>query len=541
MSAEILLVLGGIGLFLLGMVVLTEGLREVAGTALRGLLARFTKTPLRGAAAGALTTAVVQSSSATTVTAVGFVGAGLLTFPQGLGIVFGANIGTTMTGWLVAIIGFKLHLGTIALPLVLLGVLLRLFGRGRLRQVGWALAGFSLLFVGIDAMQQGMAQFEGVVTPQDFPEDTLLGRLQLLLIGVLITIVTQSSSAGVATALVALGTDTISFAQAAAMVIGMDVGTTFTAALATLGGSTATRQTGYAHVIFNVFTGAIAFALLGPFSQLVDGWIAQGGAGSAQIALVAFHTTFNIIGVGLVLPFARPFARLVVHLVPERGPPLLRRLDERLLRDPASAVDASAATVKDIARLLIGTLTDTLDPKRRDDLDHAQLSAVDEALEALRSYVEQIRTEPRDRAAHWRHLATMHSIDHLRRLSSRCAQSARIRVLDSEPRLSRLSRLLCGAADSVLQDGDLAAAEERLDRLRTLLRKQRSRFRARTVAAAARRQLGAYETLERLDSVRWLHRVAYHLWRIVHHLRRAEQLAPAEPAPGDVALEEEEE
>ena len=148
MEFELLRVVGGIGLFLLGMVVMTEGLRELAGNAPQRLLARFTKTPLRGAAAGALAIAVVQSSSATTVTAVGFVGAGFLTFPQGIGIVVGANIGTTATGWLVAILGFKLKLGLIVLPLVLLGVLIRLFRRTRLRHFGWALAGFSLLFIG---------------------------------------------------------------------------------------------------------------------------------------------------------------------------------------------------------------------------------------------------------------------------------------------------------------------------------------------------------------------------------------------------------
>lgn len=118
MNTDLLLFVGGIGLFLLGMILLTQGLKGLAGGAMRRLLARFTKTPLTGAVTGALSTAVIQSSSATTVTAVGFVAAGLLTFPQALGIIFGANIGTTITGWIVAVLGFKLHLGQIVLPLV---------------------------------------------------------------------------------------------------------------------------------------------------------------------------------------------------------------------------------------------------------------------------------------------------------------------------------------------------------------------------------------------------------------------------------------
>ena len=320
--------LGGVGLFLLGMIWLTEGLRGLAGDALRRLLARFTRSPLTGALAGAAATAVIQSSSATTVTTVGFVSAGLLTFPQALGIIFGANIGTTLTGWLVAIVGFKLNLGDLALPLVFAGALLRLFGSPHLTMVGTALAGFSLLFIGLDAMKDAMSAMQGLVTPDTFPADTWLGRLQLLLIGVAITLITQSSSAGVATALAALGAGAISFPQAAAMVIGMDVGTTFTAALATLGGTTATRRTGLSHVIYNVLTGIMAFLLLTPFALLVHPLLAQG---EDQIALVAFHTAFNTLGVILVLPFAKQFANLVTALIPERGPRLTRHLGSELL------------------------------------------------------------------------------------------------------------------------------------------------------------------------------------------------------------------
>ena len=136
--------------------------------------------------------------------------------------------------------------------------------------IGTALAGFSLLFVGIDMMQDGMGAFQGLVTPDRFPPDTLSGRLQLVLLGVLVTVVTQSSSAGVAAALAAIASGAITLPQAAAMVIGMDIGTTFTAALATVGGSTAARQTGFAHVIYNVLTGVMAFVLLGPFIALME-------------------------------------------------------------------------------------------------------------------------------------------------------------------------------------------------------------------------------------------------------------------------------
>lgn len=537
MDFDILIAFGGVGLFLLGMIVLTDGLRELTAHSLRRLLVNFTKTPLRGAAAGALTTAIVQSSSATTVTAIGFVSSGLLTFPQGLGIIFGANIGTTMTGWLVAILGFKLHIGMIALPLLLLGVLFKLFGSRQLGQVGWALAGFSLLFVGIDAIQQGMTSLEGIVTPDIFPEDTLSGRLKLVLIGALITLVTQSSSAGVATALVALHAGAITFPQAAALVIGMDVGTTFTAALATLGGSTATRRTGFAHVVYNVMTGTLALLLIGPYTNLAKTWIAGEGAGNAQISLVAFHTLFNFFGVLLVLPFAGWFARMMIWLVPDKGPPLLRRLDERLLRDSAAAVDAAAATIRDIALQLMGIITILLDPKESNRPVRSHLSEVDQALDAMRHFLAQIQTDPVNKYVYTRYLATLHALDHLRRLVHRCNQETRIEILHTEDQLRQLSSVLHDASFTLLESKFSAADEEKLELLYTRLRQQHDQYRNRMVEAAAQQIIDTDTTLRRLDSVRWLHRVSYHLWRVVHHLRRAEEADLLSPEADELALE----
>lgn len=539
-TVEILLSVGGVGLFLLGMIILTEGLRNLVGSSLRRLVSRYTRTPARGAAVGALTTATIQSSSATTVTAVGFVGAGILTFPQGLGIIFGANIGTTATGWMVAILGFKLQLGQIAMVFVFAGVLLRLFGRKKLRDIGWALAGFGVLFVGIGAMQQGMAQFEGVVTPQHFPDDTLIGRLQLVGIGALITLVTQSSSVGVAAALVALNAGTISFPQAAALVIGMDIGTTFTAALATVGGSVAMRRTGFAHVIFNVMIGTMAFFLLDPFSAIVVPLIMADGVANSHIALVAFHTTFNAVGVLLILPAANPFAKLVIRLVPERGEPLLQRLDTRLLREPAAAVDAAAATIGDIAIRLTGILAELLDPAKREKLDEGQLIGVKDALAVTQGFVEQIRTEPAEDVVYRRHLASMHALDHLHRLARRCSQERRIAALNTEPRLRRLSALLRDSAAAFVSARGQADHEPRFDRLRSIFRSQRRRYRDRMVRVAAQRQISAYTALQRLDGVRWLHRTTYHVWRILHHLRRAEAETPTQPEDDERLVDVEE-
>ena len=534
MILDIFLALGGLGLFLVGMIVLTEGLRKLIGGSLRHVLARFTRTPASGALFGAISTALVQSSSATTVTAIGFVGAGLLTFTQALGIIFGANVGTTLTGWLVAIVGFKLDFGTFVLPLVLIGALLRLFARGRFQNVGWALVGFGLLFVGLDAMKQGMAPFQGSVTPRDFPGDTLLGWIQLVIIGAAITLVTQSSSGGVAAALVALGAGAISLTQAGAMVIGMNVGTTFTAVLATIGGSTATRRTGYANVLFNLFAAAVALLLLGPYTRMIAPALGE-GAGAAQIALVAFHTLFNLAGVLLILPVAAPFARLVSEMVPERGPPLLRHLDDSLLNEPASAADAAAATIGDIAQAAANVVADLLACKGQ-RFDISRLRSLEEALQVTRGFIDQIPSGPLPAQPHQRRISAIHALDHLRRLANRCRQTERVAEMASDHRLRRLSRVLEEALRRIPED-ELSVSRDRMDRLRNILRDQREGYRQQIVEFSVLVPAGADEALHRMDSVRWLHRVAYHVWRILHHLERARSQSPDHARDTDSLVE----
>ncbi len=534
MTTNLLQALGGVGLFLLGMIWLTEGLRGLAGRALREMLARFTRTPLSGAITGALATATIQSSSATTVIAVGFVGAGLLTFPQALGVIFGANIGTTMTGWLVAILGFKLHIGEIGLPLVFLGALFKLFGGLRVKTLGTAVSGFGLLFIGIDAMQAGMAGFEGVVTPADFPGDNLLGRLQLVLIGIAITLITQSSSAGVATALTALGAGAISFPQACAMVIGMDVGTTFKAVLASLGGTTATRRTGLSHVIYNLLTGIMALLLLGPFTNLVAPLVARG---ESQIALVAFHTSFNALGVILVLPFTVPFARLVTVLVPDRGSRLTHRLGHQMLSEPDAATDAVTATVEDIAKAHFNFLARRLSNSKVSHADMAELQAISDALAETRSYINNIRVRDPSSPLAGQLSAALHILDHLTRLYYRSTQTKRIEVLGADFRLRRLANLLRALTAEAAAAHDPLPAKFRLNRLRHILRTQRRVYRERLLQEATTSQLDKEDLFLRLDALRWLHRVAYHLWRIQYHLSRMRTAAPPTSSRREAAVD----
>src|SRR5262245_54085561 len=188
---------GSVGLFLLGMTVMTGGLKALAGSALRTVLGKAAATPLRGSFWGALVTLLVQSSSATTMTTIGLVSAGLLTFPQGLGLVFGANVGTTGTGWLVALIGVRVSLTAAALPMIFVGALVKLLGRGRVSGAGAALAGFGLVLFGLTTLQQGMGGLAEQLHPADLPAvlagpDSgwwwgMLGVLALVAVGLVMT------------------------------------------------------------------------------------------------------------------------------------------------------------------------------------------------------------------------------------------------------------------------------------------------------------------------------------------------------------------
>ncbi len=518
----VLLCLGGLGLFLLGMVVLTEGLRALAGRALRNVLTRFTRSPGSGAVTGAMTTAVVQSSSATTVAAVGFVGAGLLTFPQAFGIVLGANVGTTITGWLVALLGFKLKLGTAALPIVLVGVLMHLFTRGRVSSAGFAIAGFGLIFVGISLLQQGMGGLVGIITPESFPPDTWSGRLLLFLFGLVFTIFTQSSSAGVAMALAAVNASAMTVQQAAAAVIGMDVGTTVTAVLATIGGSVHARRTGYAHVMYNVLTGIGAFLILVPFMGALERFAPQVLVSEPELVLVGFHTFFNIVGVTIAVNFARQLASLMVRLVPMKPVPFARRLDRSLLESPAAALDALGTTLADLSATTFETIQRLISSTDRRGID-ARLAQVREALSETRNYVESVRTSTDEGWTYQRHLSAMHVIDHLDRLVDRCADTERWPPLRYDQQLEAIARKLVPAADEVrkaLVQGEQSVAEDNLEAVWRSVQDECRDYRGRALEQVAMGAFDAAEGAVRLDAARGLRRVAYHMWRIAHHLNR---------------------
>lgn len=303
--------LGGLGLFLLGMNMLSEGLKLAAGKALETILRQATRTRWRGLVSGAVTTALVQSSSAVTVATIGFVNASLLTLGGAIWVLFGANLGTTATGWIVAVAGLKVDLSVAALPMIAIGVVMKLAGLGqRLSAYGQAVAGFGLLFYGIVLMQLGFAEMSSQW--QISQGEGVTAILLQLLAGAVMTALMQSSSASIAIALTAAQTGLIDLNGAAAVVIGANIGTTVTALLASIGATPNARRVASAHVLFNLLTAAAALLIL-PWllPAIVNAREILDWGDSAAMTLALFNTAFNALGVLLMWPLAAVMTRFL--------------------------------------------------------------------------------------------------------------------------------------------------------------------------------------------------------------------------------------
>ncbi len=498
---------------------MTQALQQLAGSALRQILLRFTKSPTSGALTGAITTAILQSSSATTVAAVGFVGAGIITFSESLGIIFGANIGTTITGWLVVLVGVKLQLGTILLPVIFIGTLLRLFAKGKYANIGMTIAGFGLVFVGIEYMQLGMADLKEFVTPSKFPDDTWIGRLQLVFFGIAITLVTQSSSAGVATAITALYAGAINFHQAAALVIGMDVGTTITALMMTIGGSVGVKRTGLSHVIYNIFTAIGALLLLTPFTFLYEYMFPSQLAHNAEIALVAFHTLFNGLGVIVVLPFTRQFARMMSRLVGYG----VRGYTDNLEKSFINAPDVAIASVKSALRPQLLVLLEYVKHilKSYDTHQTIDFTQLEVALDQTHEYVDLIHL-PTHEQHNWQNLVSLiHALDHMQRLHQRCRDHD-VRALHHQSQ-----QVLVSAIDELVYTVDMVIdavqlnhfdrAQKEMSHCHDHWQSELEQFRHLIMNQTAEGHLDVPLATQALDCARALQRMLYNLQQAIYY------------------------
>lgn len=378
---------GGIGLFLLGMTLMTDSLKEIAGEQLRLWLARFTGSAWSGMLSGIICTLVVQSSTATTLATIGFVSAGILSFTQAIGIVIGANIGTTSTGWMVAFLGLKFSITSIALPLIALGAILKLLTRGRLALLGLTLAGFGLLFYGIDLLQVAMAGFAERVDLSAFAGDQLWMQLALVLVGLVMTILLQSSSAAVTATLAALASSAIDLNQALNLVIGQNIGTVATAILAAIGANISAQRTALVHVSFNLIAACLAFLLLKPLFL----WLFIQSAllsWDDVVIVAAFHTAFSVLGAMLILPNLKHFEALIIRMLPAKNTSILMLLDEASLSVPSLAIQVANQVMQHILLTLYQFLQDMLQQGQA-PTKH-QLQQLDQDIAALQRYIADI-------------------------------------------------------------------------------------------------------------------------------------------------------
>ena len=366
-------ILGGIGLFMLAIGMMTDGLKMAAGPSLRNILSTWSSTPLRGIFSGCLMTAIVQSSSAITLASLGFVNAGLINMRQALGIIYGSNIGTTMTGWLVVLMGFKIDVQNFALPMIGVGMILKMANKkGTLASFGLALVGFGLFFVGIDILKNA---FEGLVTTFDitkYKADGISGVLLFLLIGIVMTVLTQSSSASIALTITAASSDMVGIYAAGAMVIGANIGTTSTAVIASVGATSNAKRVAAAQVIFNAVTAAVALALL-PFLFILIKYVCDllNINSDPAISLALFHTIFNILGVLLIYPQNERIASFLDKKFTSWDEKASHPhfIDKTVAQTPVLAVNALSLEIYSIADKSIDLFSRVVKPKLKKKTD----------------------------------------------------------------------------------------------------------------------------------------------------------------------------
>ena len=339
MNLDFWKLLAGLGIFLFGMLLIEESVKALSGRAFRRIIRVYTNGRLRSIGSGALVTSLLQSSSAVSLMVLAFVGAGVMNMENAIGVIMGSNIGTTLTAWIIATIGFKVKIEALALPFIGMGALGLIFFKPASKPflVIKLLMGFGFLFLGLDFMKVSVENFTQTFSLERFPD---YGLWFYLIIGTLITALMQASAATIAIVLTALSTGLITFNIGAAMVIGANIGTTITVLLGAIGGVQAKKRVSLSHLIFNVVTGGVAFAALPALVWVVTLFVDI--RSDSLMGLALFHTVFNILGVVLFFPFLGPFSRLLTRIYPDYKTILTVYLDQT----PPEITDAATAALR---------------------------------------------------------------------------------------------------------------------------------------------------------------------------------------------------
>ena len=330
---ELLTLIGALGFFIYGMKVMSDGIQKVAGSKMRSILSKMTSNRFLGITTGFILTALLQSSSATTVMIVSFVNAGLLSLVESIGVIMGANIGTTVTAWLISLLGFKVKIASIALPIIAIGFPMMFSSKSNIKSWAEVLIGFALLFMGLDALKESVPNLkentEFLAFLSSYANMGIISTLIFIGVGTILTLVVQSSSAAMALTLVMCYEGYIPFELAAAMVLGENIGTTITANLAALVGNVHAKRAARAHFIFNIFGVIWMIFAFQFFINSIDSYMISnmdlspvssvGESVAVPIGLSIFHTTFNILNVLFLVWFVPLISRTVIRMQPSKG------------------------------------------------------------------------------------------------------------------------------------------------------------------------------------------------------------------------------
>ena len=405
---QVLNLIGGLGVFLVGMRIMSDGIHNRAGNRLKTVLHTMTENRFAGVLTGIGVTSLIQSSSATTVLLVSLVNAGLVTLKQSIGVVMGANIGTTLTAWIVSIVGFKFSIASVALPAVAIGLPLYFSSRTKRRETANILIGFGLLFLGLGFMKDSVPDIknnpEVLAFLSDWSQWGFASTLLFVAIGTLLTIVVQSSSAAMTITITMAFKGWIDFPIAAAIVLGENIGTTITAFLASLQMNATAKRTARAHMVFNLIgvTWMLIVLLFMDITSFIDGIVPGdiNDASNVPIHLSMFHTLFNVTNTLLLVWFVSPLTRLVQRIVKDdsgvsrRGPYELQLVPDNL----ADSVDSNLITIRrelsvmagEVYEMVLSIMNNARDPQKfalvKDDLIH-QEQRVDDMQEQMIYYL----------------------------------------------------------------------------------------------------------------------------------------------------------
>jgi len=383
-------IVSGIAIFLFGMLSLQQGFRSFTGGILEKILRAITDSLPKRLCFGVISTMMMQSSSLLSVLVISFISAGLLDLVAGMGIIFGANLGTTTGAWLVAGFGIKVNIAAYAMPMLVFGVLLVLQKSKNLQGIGYILTGIGFLFLGIHYMKEGFDAFKGTINLTDYALSGLIGLFVFVALGVVTTIIIQSSDATMVLIITALAAGQITYENSLALAVGANIGTTVTAVIGSMSANVKGKQLAGAHLVFNLFTAIVAIIFMQQFVWLVDEFCIWVGiaADDYTLKLAAFHTLFNVVGICVMLPMVKPLARLLERLLVDKASAVdkPRFLTQSALQFPDTAVEAVRKETIHLYNNVVHIILRTMGLHRRDVFSEQSLSDIVKKYQQLPDY-----------------------------------------------------------------------------------------------------------------------------------------------------------